>query len=164
MKKIVLLVVIGITMIGASIIALNSGDKQSAENKAAQPNNINQTPDIARAATPADSNKYNTITKDDARVTVDVTPKQLGLEEENNIFSISLNTHSVELEFDFTEIMVLKDNLGNSYSALEWTGNSGWHHVSGDIIFPRIDESATSVELQINNINGVERVFNWSLK
>ncbi len=110
------------------------------------------------------SSKYQAQTDNQARVTVDVIPKQLGVKEEKNVFAVSLNTHSVELDFDFTKIMILKDDLNNVYPAIEWTGNRGWHHVSGDIIFPKINQQAKSVELQIKGINGVDRLFRWELK
>lgn len=96
-------------------------------------------------------------------VTVDVEPKILEVKAEKNIFSVAFNTHSVELDFDFTKIITLKDDLGSTYEALEWTGNSGWHHVSGDIIFPRINESANNVILQINEIEGLTQLFGWEI-
>lgn len=109
------------------------------------------------------NNQYQTQSDSQASVTIDVTPKQLGTKKERNIFSVSLNTHSVDLDFDFAKIMILSDDLGNIYPALEWTGGSGSHHLGGDIIFPKINPRAKQVKLQINSINGVTRNFEWSL-
>lgn len=97
-------------------------------------------------------------------VTVDVQPKQLESGVGDVVFSVAFNTHSVELDFDFTKIISLEDNLGNSYSAREWTGNSGWHHVNGDIIFPSIDVVATYVTLTITTIEGQTLQFSWDVQ
>ncbi len=96
-------------------------------------------------------------------VTVDVEPKILDVKSENNVFSVAFNTHSVELDFDFTKIITLEDDLGNLYEALEWTGNSGWHHVSGDIIFPKISNGAQKVSLTINSIEDLSQIFEWTI-
>ena len=97
-------------------------------------------------------------------VDIDVEPIKLGITGEKNIFSVSFNTHSVELDFDFTEIITLEDDLGNIYKALEWTGNSGWHHVSGDIIFPSINKEAKTVILTISEIESLVEKFEWKVK
>lgn len=153
MKKIILILGTGILLIGVIYVILKKSDSQSPDKyQLGQDTGLTQT----------DSNQYQTQTDSQSSVTIDVTPKQLGAEEKN-IFTVSLNTHSVELDFDFTKIMVLKDDLGNLYSALEWTGSRGGHHLSGDIIFPEINKQAKNIELQINGIGGVNRVFKWGL-
>lgn len=97
-------------------------------------------------------------------VTIDVEPKQLGEANSNSIFSVAFNTHSVELDFDFTKIISLQDDLGKNYQALEWTGNSGWHHVSGDIIFPPLDEKANKVTMSIIDIENTTSSFKWDVE
>jgi hypothetical protein len=107
--------------------------------------------------------KYQTKTDEQASVTVDITPKKLGLAEEKNIFEVSLNTHSVDLSYDFQKIIIREDDLGNIYQALEWTGGEGGHHLVGEIIFPKLNLSAKKVKLTINGVGGAERVFEWML-
>ncbi len=156
MKTVILILSIlgaGALILISAIFVFGGESGQELNPPASLIENINKPSSQANAPAQPDSGKYQTITKDKAKVTVDVAPKQLGTREEKNIFTVNLNTHSVELDFDFTEIMILKDDLGNSYKAIEWTGNSGWHHVSGDIIFPQINQQAKSIELQLSGIN-----------
>lgn len=108
-------------------------------------------------------NKYTSKTDDQARVTVDVIPTILGVNESQNIFEVSFNTHSVEMDYNFSKTIILKDNLGNVYEALQWTGNRGGHHISGDIIFLALNSQASSVEININGVGGVDRIFKWDL-
>jgi hypothetical protein len=146
------------------IFAFSRMSEQTSKQQISSIENIDKQQIQAGASTGLTSKKYQAQTKNQAEVTIEVEPKQLGIGEEKNIFTVNFNTHSVELDFDFTKIIILRDNFGNSYSALEWTGNRGWHHVNGDIIFPKINGQASSVELQINGINEVDRNFKWILK
>ncbi len=164
MKKSVLITIIVALVAVVATFSFNKKDKQVSKRENTADVNINKTSNNTKILGDESSNKYETQTKDQASVTIDITPKQLGIEENQNIFTIALNTHSVELDFNFAEIMVLKDDLGNLYSAIEWTGNRGSHHVNGDIIFPTIDRQAKSITLQINGINEVDRIFKWILK
>lgn len=144
MKKTILIISAGILVVLIAAFAFGKGN------------------DSRQIASP-ENKKYQAQTDSQASVTVDAIPKQLGIEEKQNIFRVALNTHSVELDYNFTEVIFLKDDLGNSYQAIEWTGGSGWHHLNGDIIFPAIDQQAASVELEILGVGGVNRVFNWDL-
>ena len=95
-------------------------------------------------------------------VEVEVTP--VSVEPGSNmIFDISLNTHSVELDYDYTEIASLEDNLGNKYKALEWTGEKGGHHLSGTLSFEAVGENAENVVLTISGIDGQNAAFKWEL-
>lgn len=154
---IVLLVVVGIVI----TIISNPGDEvstSSSETVNTISSDVNSSDSSAINLTPS---KQQTATM--GAVTVDIEPKTLGVMEEKNIFSVAFNTHSVELDFDFTKIIVLEDDLGNAYKAFEWTGNSGWHHVSGDIIFPQIDVNASQVIVTINEIEGQSEAFTWDI-
>lgn len=158
-KKSTLVVTITIFLVIAGIITtiiLNPGEG-SASQKQEQVN----SPDLNKI-TIIDSKETQKTTM--GKVEVDVTPQRLGKFESQNIFTVNLNTHSVELDFDFTKIITLEDNLGSKYQALEWTGNRGWHHVSGDIIFPSIDEQASEVSLKIEEIEGQTRTFSWNVE
>lgn len=106
---------------------------------------------------------YSPKSDSQASVVVEVTPTDLSLRSDENVFYITFETHSVELDFEFNEIIVLTDNLGNKYSALEWTGNSGWHHVKGDIIFPKLEAGVSRVTLEITGVGGVMRSYDWGI-
>ncbi len=108
-------------------------------------------------------NKYQTKTDSQSSVTIEVTPKSIGADKQENIFELSLNTHSVDLNYDFQKVIILKDNLGNKYEALEWTGGEGGHHMDGEIIFPGINKNAKIIEMEIDGVGGVKRSFKWNI-
>lgn len=157
MKKLIIPVFLIITalLIVGYILFMRNGAKQ---------NEFSETAAGLNSQISISNDQYQSRTDDRAEVTVEVTPKQLGTSQKNNIFSVSLNTHSVDLNFDFTRIIILKDDLDNVYQALGWSGGRDGHHLSGDIIFPALKPEAVAVELVINNINGIARTFAWDLK
>lgn len=81
-------------------------------------------------------------------------------------FKIHLNTHSGSLDYDLTQVSLLRDDLGNTYYPLSWDGSpSGGHHRSGLLTFPSLKGSAQQIRLTLKGIYGVpERVFEWGLK
>jgi len=95
-------------------------------------------------------------------VDVEITPEKLEFGE-TSIFEVSFNTHSVDLDYDFTSIMTLMDNNGTRYKATEWVGGSGGHHLSGAIGFEKLNENAESVTLKIDGIDGTETTLTWQL-
>ncbi len=116
-------------------------------------------------STQAQALNLATQTNNQNLVSVDVTPIDFAFERPAK-FKVSLNTHSVDLQFDLTEIGILYDTFGNSYSALSWDGPPpGGHHSSGTLAFPEISGNAASMTLVLKGIAGVyERKFEWSLK
>ncbi len=101
--------------------------------------------------------RFNTLTSSENNVEFSVTP--LSASE----FDIEISTHSVELDFELTEISALYDDLGNTYKPLKWEGSPpGGHHRSGILNFPEASKSAGSIKLAIND--GVEREFVWGLE
>ena len=164
MKKIILITSIGALALIIIIFVFIWAGRRASNQWASSVENINELSSKNNATALLESNEYQTQTNSQASVSVEIMPKQLGLKQGRNIFEVSLDTHSVDLDFNFTKIIVLKDDLGNLYPALEWTGGQSGHHLSGDIIFPAISEQAKSIELQMNDINGVDRIFEWTLK
>lgn len=95
-------------------------------------------------------------------VNVEVGPISLGAGKEVR-FKVVLETHSVELNYDLLKISSLSDDKGNSLKPLSWSGGSGGHHLSGELIFPGLASKAKSAELLIANISGFDRSFRWNL-
>lgn len=162
-KKTIYFILVGffiVAGIAATIISNPGNEASSSGSDVVNSGNssINTTNSLAINSTPS---RQKTATM--GAVTVDVEPKTLDLKAEKNIFSVAFNTHSVELDFDFTEIITLIDDLGNTYKALEWTGNRGWHHVSGNIVFPSISDKASQVILTVNEIEGLSQSFKWDV-
>ncbi|MBU0531627.1 MAG: hypothetical protein ABIG32_02555 [Candidatus Uhrbacteria bacterium] len=106
---------------------------------------------------------YSTQINSQAAVDVEVTPVAISQSGEETILEVSLNTHTVELDYDFAAISTIQDDLGSVYFAREWTGRRGGHHLSGNLIFPTIDDLATSVTLKINGIGDADRSFEWQI-
>lgn len=96
---------------------------------------------------------------------VEVTDEQGGM----ILFEVAMNTHSVDLSMDLSRLSTLSSDLGETLSALSWTGGSG-HHVGGYLSFPLFTPEGTSllegsqtVTLTIESVDAQERVFEWDL-
>lgn len=99
---------------------------------------------------------FETITQEKNSVTFEVTPST------PSAFAISVNTHSVTLDFDMVQIATLYDDSGASYKPLKWEGAPpGGHHREGTLYFPTINPAARSIKLVI--IDSALREFSWSL-
>lgn len=100
-----------------------------------------------------DSNK---VTNSEGPVTVEVSFLNAVSNDykDSFAFEVSLNTHSVALDYDLTNLSVLKDSRGNVYKPLSWTGGSGGHHVSGVLQFPK-GAAAGTLELLIKDVGDV---------
>lgn len=100
---------------------------------------------------------FQTLTSNENNVEFQVTPSS------PSEFQTAINTHSVELDFDLTQISALYDDAGNTYKPLKWEGSEpGGHHRNGILKFPSIDKNAKSIKLVI--IDSTKREFSWNLR
>lgn len=100
---------------------------------------------------------FQTSTSNENNVEFQVTP--LSPSE----FQIAINTHSVELDFDLTQISTVYDDAGNTYKPLKWEGSEpSGHHRNGILKFSSIDKNAKSIKLVI--IDSTKREFSWNLR
>ena len=111
-----------------------------------------------------DPQKWETKTDNQANVTVVITPLDLSPQSAVWKFDIGMNTHSVELDQDMTEVAVLVDDQGKEYRPLNWDGPIGGHHREGVLIFNQITPIPKSVELKISDVGSVIRSFIWQFK
>lgn len=95
-------------------------------------------------------------------VDIEATPIQLE-PGKKVVIELSLNTHSVELDYDYTKISYLEDNLGNKYKALKWSGEAGGHHLGGTLSFEKLQQNAKSAVLKISGIDDQDVLFEWEL-
>lgn len=111
----------------------------------------------------ADVNLPEVIKKADG-VTIKAKPVEFGFDKPVK-FKIVFETHSGSLDFDLTNISFLKDGAGNSYEPLNWEGPPpGGHHISGTLIFPKLQGDTGLIKLVIKNVSGTpESVFEWRL-
>jgi hypothetical protein len=97
------------------------------------------------------------------QVTIEVTP--LTLSDDVWEFNVALNTHSVDLGFDLTEVGALRCDQGQEFEATAWDGSGpGGHHRSGVLKFAALDHPTSFVEVVIRDVAKVpERVFRWDV-
>lgn len=127
--------------------------------------------DTAKAANPsaaADETAPQSV--EGGGVTVEVTPLTLSDAEAATLdFAISLDTHTVELDYDLAQLVTLTDNLGNEYTPATWTpeGSDG-HHVGGVLSFADratiVQSGVTELTLNVAGVAEVaERLFVWAV-
>lgn len=80
-------------------------------------------------------------------------------------FDVQFNTHSVNLDFDVSQIATLKDKEGNVFDNPLWEGSPpGGHHRSGTLTFNNQLLKTEEVTLIIKDIAGIpERKLSWEL-
>ncbi len=80
--------------------------------------------------------------------------------------NVSMNTHSVNLDFNMLEISKLVDSDGNTYLPAEWQGpTDGGHHRSGVLIFSDIPEDLQELNfIMVPGGRFEELDFKWEVK
>ncbi len=108
---------------------------------------------------------FSTQFHEGGRVSVAVTPLDLSGTAETFSFQISMDTHSVDLGYDLSQLATLRTDQGAAVQAIRWDGPVGGHHVNGTLYFPAVNlEEAQWVQVVIRQVAGVpERVFHWNL-
>ena len=108
--------------------------------------------------------KWELKTDDQANVTVTVVPSGFSLQTKEWKFDIVMDTHSVELDQDLTEVAVLVDDGGKEYKPIRWEGPlAGGHHREGTLIFAPIMPYPQHLTLRIKDIGDAQRSFSWTL-
>ena len=82
------------------------------------------------------------------------------------VFSLSLNTHSVDLSpYRLEALSLLQDGKGRDARPVRWEEDEGSsiHHRSGRLLFPKEGlDAASGLELVVRDVGGVrERTFRW---
>jgi len=97
-------------------------------------------------------------------VDIKVTPLVLKAGEKPQ-FEIEFNTHSIELDFNISQIASLTNDNGNAYTSSTWEGSPpGGHHREGTLTFSESLKETKSITLALLNISNVaKREFTWSL-
>lgn len=100
------------------------------------------------------------------QVVIQVQPTKLGGDQDTWEFSVALNTHSVDLSYDLTQVSTLRCERGQEYRPLAWEGSPpGGHHRQGVLHFTPLDHPSSFVEIVINDVAKVpERVFRWEVE
>lgn len=97
-------------------------------------------------------------------VTVMATPKNVSPGAGSWDFEISLSTHSVALDQDMMRAAVLIVDSSKPQMPLDWHGDPpGGHHRKGVLRFRPSAASPQAIELHIDGVGGVKRIFRWQL-
>lgn len=107
---------------------------------------------------------YDTKESNESGVRVTVTPQVLSSDKPAQ-FEIRLNTHSVALDQDLTQVAELRDTQGHVYEVKGWDGSPpGGHHRSGTLTFSNLQGSIDGITLVLRDIAGVpQRTFSWKI-
>jgi hypothetical protein len=102
-------------------------------------------------------------TSDAGGVKVVATPKTVNAPVWE--FEIVMDTHTRPLTEDLVGLATLSDNQGATYRASAWKGDPpGGHHRKGVLQFLAPAAKPAFVELKIQSIAGVQRIFRWDLQ
>jgi hypothetical protein len=98
-----------------------------------------------------------------------VEPLNLDGPEDTIDFSVSMNTHSVDVGWDLAALSTLETDDGQEVQATMWPVGSG-HHYAGTLSFPRVTsdgenllDGAGNLRLVIRDTDVPERVFTWNI-
>ncbi len=144
---------------------------------AAQPSTAAANPPTLVAApmmpaSPASQSGSDDLTRVDEQgmVVVEVTPENLKDPSGTLDFEVAMNTHSVDLSMDLSQLATLTTDTGISVQANAWDAPGGGHHVSGKLTFPAtkdgkpILDGATKITVTILNVDAPTRTFEWELR
>lgn len=105
-----------------------------------------------------------TQTNREGGVTVKATPKNISTKAGTWDFEISLNTHTVPLDQDMARAAILIADSGKPRAPQAWEGDPpGGHHRKGVLRFQPASASPQTLELHIDGVGGVKRIFRWRL-
>lgn len=154
---------IGLGLIGLVVLAGCSGTQTPA---ATQP-----IADVRTAQPGANTAQPASQTREDSQgaVTVKVTPLNLNNASATLDFAVVLDTHTVDLSMDLTQLAALRADTGVMVNASVWPVGSG-HHYEATLSFPAktaegisVLAGATTLTLIIKDVDAPERTFEWTL-
>lgn len=109
--------------------------------------------------------QYETQEDDQGSVTIEATP-QISPGDRQWKFKMVLDAHSVELDQDPLQVVVLLDDQGNAFKPITWDGpGPGGHHREGILIFEAIIPVPKYIELKIMNVGSIpDRSLKWNIQ
>ncbi len=152
-----------VAILAVLLLAGCAGKQSEGEIRPSAPT-AQPSPPAAETRQPPNSGWDLPLRRNDAgRVVIDVTP--LTLSGDAWEFEVALNTHSVNLDFDVTEVSLLRCDQGQEYTPTVWEGpGPDGHHRSGVLKFAALDHPTSFVEIVIRDVAEVpERVFRWDV-
>ena len=130
---------------------------------------VSEPDGIVSDASPGADSAELTQVNNQGSVTVAITPLNLQGSDATLDFQVVLDTHAVDLDYDLTELAVLRDSQGNEYLPAAWDGPQGGHHVSGILSFNGrttiLEAGSTYLELELKDVARIpSRLFRWEIE
>lgn len=149
MKKYLPIIIVGLAIIVAALLVVNSRFQ-----------NDGALQDANEAVT-ALPERFETQTNTEGGVTAAILPKNIS--DDIWDFIVTLDTHSGALDEDILAVSVLVDDVGKEYGPVAWEGDpSGGHHREGILKFRALAQKPQMIKLVIRGIGGIkERAFIW---
>jgi hypothetical protein len=116
-------------------------------------------------ASPTTSGGSSTQRSEGGQVTVEATWAGLSV---GASFDVKLDTHSVDLDALDLSNAILRNNRGETLSAVPWTAAKGGHHREGTLTFAgnasTFFAGATSIDLVLAGVGDLpERTLHWKI-
>lgn len=167
MNKKTILLIGALLLITLWLVACSSATPTAASTPTMPPSTATVVPTVLATNTvkpSVPSSAFEMQSKSAGSVDIDVTPKVIQVGQPM-AFEILMNTHSVDLSDDMTQIVILRDDQGKEYQPIAWEGQEpGGHHRGGIIKFAASASKPKYVELVIKGLAKVpERIFRWDL-
>lgn len=124
---------------------------------------------LTTSAKDAGSQANQTESDTQGAVTVAVTPENLDNPGDTLIFDVSMNTHTVDLSMNLSQLAVLTTDTGKTVEAIGWDAKMGGHHVNGKLSFPLNSggesflDGAGKITLTIMSVDAAARTFTWQV-
>jgi len=176
MKKIAMVIILLVIAVAAFFVFKNANENDESQDLLTDERYVEdeKTEDDIDSNLADETYKQQFIRTDSqGRVAVGVLFKNLLEDNDDNlIFEIMLNTHSVDLEqIDYAKLVTLKNEDGViTTEGFEWKKTEGsGHHIFGYLKVPKqyngkniMKETTEFIELEINGLDDIEsRKFIW---
>ena len=132
---------------------------------------VSRLEESSEAPTPVEDPAPESLARTDVQGAVEFVIEPLNLNSAGDTldFTVTMNTHAVDLDWDLAALSTLESDVGRRAAAIGWPIGSG-HHYSGTLSFPRLApdgadllEGASALRLTIRDTDVPERVFTWEI-
>ncbi|MEE8391559.1 MAG: DUF1573 domain-containing protein [Anaerolineae bacterium] len=164
MKRTRISVVSSVALIAVLLLASCAGGQvEGQSNRSTPTTESGQSAVETQPSSPGSGWDLSPRSNDAGNVVIDVEPGELGADQDAWEFDVALSTHSVSLDYDLTQLAVLRCERDQEHEPVSWEGSPpGGHHRQGVLHFTPLDHPTSFLELVIRDVAGVsERVFRW---
>jgi len=136
-----------------------------------EPTRVSRLAESTQAPTPVEDPAPESLARTDVQGAVEFVIEPLNLNSAGDTldFTVTMNTHAVDLGWDLAVLSTLESDVGRRAAAIGWPIGSG-HHYGGTLSFPRraadgadLLEGASVLRLTIRDTDIPERVFTWEI-